>query len=217
MRRFALVPLLLIVLVGCSGATGPEAIALEGVRHPWLQLVPGRFWSYEGDEGGVPRREEVRVEPQGRVVDGIPCTTVLQHVFLDGVLVEETLHWYAQDSLGNVWQYGESSEEIAADGTRLPGDSWEAGVDGALPRMILPTAPQVGDVYPAGDGDEFVVLALDAVATVPFGTFEGCLEVLETNPDDPDDADLIIYAPDVGVISESAPDARIELVAAGGP
>jgi hypothetical protein len=202
------------MLAGCEGVAGAAA---PGVQHAFLPLGPGRSWIYEGEAGGVPRREEVRVEPEGRVIDGIPCTTVLQKVFLDGVLVEETLHWYARDSEGNVWQFGESSEEIAEDGTRTAGDAWEAGVDGAEASLVLAREPRVGDVYvDAGDGDEIVVLSVGTTVTVPFGTFEGCLEVLETNPDDPDDEDLIIYAPGMGMVSESAADSRIELVAAEG-
>jgi hypothetical protein len=216
-KRYALVPLLLAVVGACVGSVGEGAPA-PGVQHPYLPLVPGWSWTYEGDEDGVPRREEVNVEHAGRVIDGILCTTVVQRVFLDGALVEETVHWYAEDTDGNVWQFGESSVEIAEDGTRVPGDAWEAGIDGAEASMVLAREPRVGDVYvDAGDGDELLVLSVGATATVPFGTFEGCLEVQESNPEDPDDADLIIYAPGMGIVSESAADSRIELVAAGGP
>ena len=98
------------------------------------------------------------------------------------------------------------------------GDAWDAGVDGAEAFMVLAADPRVGDVYvDGGDGDELTVLSLGTTVTVPFGTFEGCLEVQETNPEDPDDEDLIIYAPGVGMVSESAADARIELVEASGP
>ena len=143
------------------------------------------------------------------------CTAVLQQVFIDGEPAETTTEWYAQDSAGNVWKFGEDSAEIDG-GVAVPTpDSWKAGANGALPWMALPAQPRVGDVYGGtwpGGREIDSVLSVDVAAVVPFGAFGGCLVALATNPDDPEDADRIIYAPGVGLISEQSDNSLIELV-----
>ncbi len=70
----------------------------------------------------------------------------------EGVLVEDTFDWYAQDTAGNVWYLGELATNYEYDnkgnfiGTNNDG-SWEAGVDGALPGYAIEANPQVGDNY----------------------------------------------------------------------
>jgi len=80
--------------------------------------------------------------------------------------------------------------------------------------MMLAANPVVGDEYAGShaDGqDVMVVLSLDEIVTVPAGSFDHCMKVQE-NPDDPEDADLIIYAPGVGLTSEQSTSGRIELI-----
>jgi hypothetical protein len=50
----------------------------------------------------------------------------------------------------------------------------------------------------------------DAVSTAA-GLFEGCLRLLE-NLFDPDDADVILFAPGVGRVAEASGTTRVELV-----
>jgi hypothetical protein len=185
------------------------------VVHPYMPLTPGTLLVYEGFDEGEPRRDEVRVRPEPETILGVACTAVVQQVFLDGEPAETTTEWYAQDSAGNVWKFGEDSAEIDG-GVAVPApDSWKAGVGGALPWMALAAEPRVGDVYGGtwpGGQEVDSVLSADAAAVVPFGAFGGCLVALATNPDDPEDADRIIYAPGVGLISEESTSSLIELV-----
>jgi hypothetical protein len=93
------------------------------------------------------------------------------------------------------------------------GGSWEAGVDGAKPGIIMKGNPQVGDAYrqeyyedEAEDMAE--VLNLNESVSVPYGSFENCLKTQEWTPLEPD-------APGVGVIKEVAVEGeseRVELV-----
>lgn len=195
------------------------ATFVGGIDHPFMPLAPGTAWSYSGHEDGIPKREEVRVLDGARMILGVPCTAAEEQVFLDGALVELTTHYLAQDTEGNVWRFGEQSIEFGDGLPVMTEDSWEAGVDGALPWMTLSADPQVGDVFTSDgqDGaiDESTVLAVDATATVPAGVFAGCLEVEETNAEDPEDKDRILYAPGVGLVSEDNPAGRIELVSFG--
>jgi len=196
----------------------PEEFA-AAVNHSYFPLVPGTAWTYVGEEDGVPRREEISVLDDPVPILGVPCAAVQEQIFVDGELSEMTTQYYAQDLLGNVWRFGEESVDLEG-GVPLPSaDSWEAGVGGALPWIALAAAPQVGDLYigtrPGGGTDEARVLALGVSETVPAGAFTGCMEVEESNSDDPEDVDRIIYAPGVGVVSETSASSRIDLVSYG--
>ena len=100
----------------------------------------------------------------------------------------------------------------------VPG-SWEAGVDGAQPGIILPAAPAVGMTYRqeyyAGQAeDEAAVLSLDERVTIPFRTFDGVLMTSDSTPLDPDVVEHKFYARGVGqilVLQTSGGSSREEL------
>ena len=64
-----------------------------------------------------------------------------------GVPVERTFDWYAQDKRGNVWYTGEDSLERKNGRLVRADDSWQAGVDGARPGIIMRDDPWPGEVY----------------------------------------------------------------------
>ena len=72
---------------------------------------------------------------------------VRDSVYVDDELVEDTYDWFAQDRDGNVWYLGEDSQEIDDGEVVSTEGSWEAGVDGALPGIVMPAEPAVGDAY----------------------------------------------------------------------
>jgi hypothetical protein len=195
------------------------ATFVAGIEHSFMPLVPGTHWSYAGHEEGIPKREEVKVLDGAHMILGVPCTALQEQVFLDGALVELTTHYLAQDAERNLWRFGELSIEFGDGAPAITEDSWEAGVDGAVPWMCLSRDPQPGDTFVAdgqdGGTDVFTVVSVDATATVPAGVFQGCAEVEETNAEDPEDTDRILYAPGVGLVSEESPTGRIELVSHG--
>jgi hypothetical protein len=57
------------------------------------------------------------------------------------------LDWYAQDTEGNVWYMGEDTRELQHGKFVKADDSWEAGIGGAEPGIIMPGNPQRGDEY----------------------------------------------------------------------
>ena len=63
-------------------------------------------------------------------------------------VIESTVDWYAEDTDGNVWYFGERTKAAVEDSKLISVDgSWQAGVDGAEPGIIMPAVPTVGDVY----------------------------------------------------------------------
>ena len=86
---------------------------------------------------------------------------------------------------------------------------WEAGVDGALPGIVLPAEPEVGMTYRqeyyAGEAeDQAKVLSLDAVASVPYGDFTDALQTEDTTRLEPGLVEQKFYARDVGPVLEVA-------------
>jgi len=194
-----------------------EGYTAAGERHSYFPLVAGSYWIYEGEDEGRVRRDEVSVLAEKRTIAGTPCTGLEQRVTLDGQLAEWTTEWFAEDPAGNVWKFGEESFEMD-DGELQPSrDSWQAGTRGAMPWMLLPAAPREGDRYSGprpGGRDDLLVVSLFAVASVPAGVFSNCLQAVE-NPEDEEDADILLYGGGVGLVSESSASGRIELVEYG--
>ena len=228
MKPLSLLSLVLVSpLAGCGGASGvgqdsalvtPTYFAAK-VDHPFFPITAGRTWIYEGDEGGLPKREEVRTLDQPRVLQGVACTAIEERIFIEGVLTAVTTEWFAQDIRRNLWKFGEESLEFVGGVLTPTADSWVAGVNDGRPWMMLTAAPRVGEIYSGyrpGGIDEFEVVSVSATAANPAGVFLNCLEMVE-NPDDPADTDIILYASGVGRVSESDPNGRVDLVSVDGP
>jgi hypothetical protein len=86
---------------------------------------------------------------------------------------------------------GEDSLEMKNGQFVQAGDSWESGVHGAQPGIIMPADPQPGDVYrqeyyPKGEAlDQAHVRQLDASVTVAYGSFNPALVTEEWSPIEP--------------------------------
>ena len=120
---------------------------VETVDNPYFPLTPGTTWVYEGESDGEAERNEVTVTDETKTILGVTCVVVRDVVLIDGEIVEDTLDWYAQDADGNVWYMGEAVQDFE-DGELVSTEgSWEAGVDGAQPGIIMLADPQVGDYY----------------------------------------------------------------------
>jgi hypothetical protein len=208
-----------IVLAACARgsleiADSTRSRFVAGVDHPYFPLVPRTMLVYESDENGIERREAQLTLSEGREVMGTMCTSVIQQVYVDGVLTEASTEWYAQDREGNVWKFGEIGFEFHGGEPVPAADSWIAGYGDALPWRAFPAHPRPGDRwlgYHAGGTDTYEILAVGETAAVPAGVFNGCLQIIE-NPEDVEDQDIILYAPNVGRVSEKHSGGRIDLV-----
>ena len=193
---------------------------VAGIDNPLMPLVPGSRWVYEGTDGEERERIEVVVTDETREVMGITATVVRDTVTIDGELVEDTFDWYAQDTEGNVWYLGEDSKEYEDGEVVSTAGSWEAGVDGALPGIIMEAEPAVGDryrqeYYPGEAEDMAEVVRTGAGETVPFGSFDDLVVIREWNPLDPGVVEDKYFAPGVGNVLEVVVEGgtgRVELV-----
>lgn len=196
--------------------------ASSDITNVWFPLEPGTRWTYrETDEEGDMLRVVVTVSTQTKqVADGVEARIVRDTVTQDGEVVEDTRDWYAQDADGNVWYLGEDTAEFEDGKLDTTKGSWEAGVDGAEPGVIMPAEPAVGMAYRqeylkgvAEDRGE--VIGLDGEATVPAGSFDGLVQTADTDGLEPKAEEHKSFARGVGEVLtvDVGSDAREELLA----
>jgi hypothetical protein len=167
----------------------------------WPMTVGSR-WVYRvvDTESGSTERQVITVTDQTKMIaDGIEARVVHDVVRDHGKPIEVTDDWYAQDSDGNVWYFGEHTIRFNRHGQPVDNGTWEAGVDGAMPGLALPAHPKVGmsyrEEYSKGVAeDQSRVLALDAQAEVPAGHFKNALMTEDFSPLEPRVSEIKFYA-----------------------
>ena len=173
------------------------------VDNPYFKLVPGTRYMYEGKKAGGVERIEITVLSKTRQVMGVETRVVRDQVFLNGSLIEDTLDWYAQDTEGNVWYFGEDTAEYDDGVITSHHGAWEAGVDGALPGMVMKAHPKVGEMYRqeyyAGIAEDMAeILSITDRVGVPFGTYENCVKTFDYTPLDPKSLENKYYCKETG-------------------
>lgn len=180
---------------------------VASIDNPYWPLTPGTTYHYKGVRGTTPQTDIEAVTHSTKRILGIRCTVVRDTVFEHGAPIERTLDWYAQDAQGNVWYMGELSLERQHGRFVKASDSWESGVNGAQPGIIMPAAPKPGEAYrqeyyPPGEAlDEARVLSLSGSLRVPYGSYHGLLVTSERSPLEPQ-TEQKYYAPGLGEIAE---------------
>ena len=197
---------------GDDGAYAPiidPADFVEVIDNPYLPYAVGSRWVYEGQSEGEDERIEVEVLDDTREVMGITATVVRDTVYVDDEIVEDTYDWFAQDADGNVWYLGEDTREFE-DGVAVnAAGAWEAGIDGALPGIVMPADPQVGDAfrqefYPGEAEDMGEITEVGVVRSIGLGDFDDVVVMTHWTPLEPDVVEEKWYARGVGTIYEEA-------------
>jgi len=193
---------------------GSEAVTLDPnaftteIDNPYWPIARGSRWLYrETDDSGAKRRVDVVVTNQTKRILGIDAVVVHDKVTESGALVEDTYDWYAQDADGNVWYLGEDTKEYENGTVATTEGSWQAGVDGAQPGIVVPADPEPGmsyrEEYYAGEAEDAArVLSLDEKVEVPYGFFEGALMTQNVTALEPKVAEHKFYAKGIGPVRE---------------
>jgi hypothetical protein len=182
----------------------PDDFTTE-IDNPYWPMEVGSEWVYR--EGAKQRVEVTITDRTKRIANGVEAR-VVRDVVTDietNEAVEITDDWYAQDSDGNVWYMGEETAEYENGKLVTRAGSFEAGVDGAQPGIIMPADPEVGqsyrqEYYKGKAEDAGAVLSLDAQAEVSAGHYSLTLMTQDTNPLEPKVFELKFYARDVGPV-----------------
>lgn len=195
---------------GDGGDYRPEidpADFVATIDNPYLPFTPGARWVYEGESDGVAEVTEVVVTDQRREIMGISATVVRDTVSAGGEVIEDTYDWYAQDRDGRVWYLGEDTKEYEGGEVVSTEGSWEAGVDGALPGVVMQPHPEVGQAYRqelyAGEAEDLAeVTDVGTTKSIGLGDYRDVVVIREWNPLEPDVVEDKFYAPGVGPIAE---------------
>jgi hypothetical protein len=178
-------------LKGSYKPTIDPANFVATIDNPYFPLRPGTAFHFKGMKEGTPQTDDLVVTDQTKQILGVTSTVVEDTVSEHGQPVERTFDWYAQDKAGNVWYMGEDSLEMKNGRFVRASDSWESGVNGALPGIIMEGNPKPGDVYrqeyyPPGDAlDQAHAKRLDGHVKVPYGNFNRVLVTEEWSPTEP--------------------------------
>jgi hypothetical protein len=226
-------------LAGCGGdgdeessgsdlPQGSEPVKLDPadfttkIDNPYWPMKVGSRWIYrETDSEGTVQRVVVTVTDRTKkIANGVTARVVRDVVTEQGVPVEVTDDWYAQDRGGNIWYLGEATTEYEDGKPTSTAGSFEAGRDGAQAGVIMPADPEPGmsyrQEYYAGEAeDKARIVSLGEQAEVPFGHFTGVLMTRDVNPLEPKVLEFKFYARGVGpvlAVSVSGGSDREELV-----
>ncbi|MFD0975204.1 hypothetical protein [Salinimicrobium gaetbulicola] len=213
---------------GCEDGDGelPDGIPAFGdatfsnptnITNPYYGPSADAFYEYEvyeveDGEIGEEAVETIWIERRTETKEVMGIMTVIQHdvVYVDGIIVEDTDDWLAQDNSGNLWYMGELSKNYDEMGNFIDDEgSWEAGVDGALPGYWLPADPIVDQFYYQeyyqGEAEDYAeVIAVGETVEVNGVTYENVLKTRDVNPFEPEVFEYKYYASGTGLIKEEA-------------
>jgi hypothetical protein len=233
MRRItvlgAIIGSVLVLVAGCGGSSGnaggtgdapqndyaPKIDSAEfttTIDNEYFPLKPGTTFVYEGGA----QHGEMTVTSDTKRVMGVECVVVDHKEWENGKLIERTYDWFAQDNEGAVWYFGEDTKEYENGEAVSTKGSWEAGVDGAKPGIIMPADPKVGEsyhqeYYPGEAMDMAKVLSLNASVTVPYGSFDHALETKEWTPLQPGFSEKKYYVRGVGPLGNPFDQALVDV------
>ena len=199
----------------------PTQIGGDVTANPYFPLVPGTLWTYYNTNGETNTVEVTGdtkdIEYPADSQDIYTCIVVHDQVMVEGEVTEDTLDYYAQDTDGNVWYFGELSRQFDDDGDLVDLEgSWKAGRDYAKPGIIMEADPQAGDIYRQefllGDAEDMgqvistTAEAPEDVRPLIFPCTVGgvgvCLQTSDFSAMEPDVEASKYYAPGVGVVLE---------------
>jgi hypothetical protein len=197
----------LVAAAGAGAAVDPASFTTK-VDNPWYPLRPGTTFVFRGVEDGQATRDVVSVTAKTKTIAGVRCVVVQDNLYRAGRLVERTSDWFAQDRRGNVWYFGEATAELDSRGrvTSTEG-SWQAGVGGARPGIVMPARPEVGkafrqEYYKGHAEDHFQIVSVSTPVAVPYVSSRRAILTREWTPLEPGVVDHKYYVRGLGMVKE---------------
>lgn len=192
--------------------------------NPYFPLWPGYALDFEGQELDdedelVDIAATITVTTDTELVDGVLTRVIEERESEDGELVEVSRNFFAYcRETGDVWYFGEDVDDYD-DGVIVGHEgAWRAGVDGAEAGIVMPGTPMIGarffeEIAPGIAEDIGEIISLDAMLTVPSGTYQDLLYVVEGSALDPDDFSEKWYSHGLGLVKDD----ELDLVAVTPP
>jgi len=196
----------------------PPSDFVPDITNPFFDLQPGTTFTTES-----PDHHEVDtfvVTRETKLIDGVVCHVIKDTALVDGEVVEKTNDYFAQDKAGNVWYFGEDTKSYSNGAVVSTHGSWEAGVEGALPGIVMPATPAVTqpptpyrqEYYPCEAEDQAEVIELGVTITVKSGTYKNCIRTREFTRLDPTGPEYKTYCPGIGnvLVEDETTNERLE-------
>ena len=185
----------------CDPATATFSLASTNMYYP---LRVGSEAILEGAEDGELIRIERRVLADTEVVLGVTTHVLEARELVDGALYEVARNFYVEASDGTVCYFGEDVQFFENGQVVNMNGSWRAGVGGALPGIIMPASPKVGDAYFQENAPGIAIDMGRITSTTTSVTFMGtsytnAVTVMDSNPlDTCDEEEAKFYLPMIG-------------------
>lgn len=195
------------------------------IANRYVTLTPGMKLTYESiGEGGAVEVIEITVTNETRTIMGVEARRVNDKATVNGVLVEDTRDYLAQDREGNVWYFGEEVDNYKDGKIDNHKGSWIGGVDGAQPGIWMKASPKVGEKYRQeyykGEAEDVArVISISETVTVRGKTYSNCVKTLDTSLIEAALKEEKYYCPEVAaqvLVIDPAEDVRDELVSITG-
>jgi len=188
----------------------------NGRQNPYFSLNPGDRSTFEGEEDGEAVRLEITVEDETRkftlvtpegATKSVQARLVIEKEWHDGEVAEISRNWFSRCRQTNdVFYFGESVDLFENGQVVSHEGSWEAGVNGAQPGIIIPARFLLGSRY---FQEQAPGVALDRAEHVDMGfavkaagkTFRHCVEVSETSALSRGESTKV-YCPGVGLVMD---------------
>lgn len=205
------------------------------IDNSYWPLMAGETFIYKGETKDGCEIDVFEVTADSKTVLGVETRVIHDTAYeaeecdadmADWEKVEETFDWYAQDDSDNIWYFGEETFDCEG-GICEEGDgSWEAGVDGAEPGIVMLGDPQAGLRYRQEYYEDFAQdwgMVMRTNATVRLtrddaispGEWSDCLITKDWNELEPGSVEQKYYCPGIGLVAideHSGAKLRFELV-----
>ena len=183
------------------------------ITNEFFPLTEDTSLVLEGEDDGETVRVEITVPGDTEMVAGVETLVMIETEYEDGELIEISRNFIVQAEDGTVCYFGEDVDIYEDDVIVSNDGAWRAGVNGALPGILMPGNPQVGDAYfqesaPGVAEDMGSVVAFGEAISVPAGDFADTLTAEDCNPLEDAETDEKVYVRDIGL----AVDEEAELI-----
>jgi hypothetical protein len=199
---------------------GPQFSHPARITNPYSPLTKFSRCTFAGREDGAPVRVVRRLlkRTQTFTVAGaqVNAAVVEDRDYDDGELAERTLDYFAQSDDGTVYYLGEDVDNYKNGKVVSHKGAWRYGRDTDKLGVLMPAKPAVGSTWRPEDVPGITTEEDRLVARLPRAkirgrTFRNLIRVRESiKPEN--EIEYKLYARGVGVVRESPPDGRLELV-----
>jgi hypothetical protein len=177
-------------------------------RNDYFILEPGHQVVLGLRKGAKSEQVLITVLDKTEVVDGVETRIVEEREFANDKIKEVSRNFFAIcKEHKDVFYFGEEVDDYKDGKIVGHGGAWRAGEKGAKAGLMMPGTPSAGlkhyqEIAPGVAMDRAEIRKIDDTVKTPAGSFEKCLEVVETSPLEPGQSSKKEYAPGIGMIRD---------------